>query len=59
MSKGYENTIDIKPSKRQLDWAQNDYYGMVSFSMGTFTGKQVGDGYAVPDTFAPEDIDTD
>lgn len=59
MSKGYENTIDIKPSKRQLNWAQNDYYGMVSFSMGTFTGKQVGDGYAVPDTFAPEDIDTD
>lgn len=47
------------PSARQLKWQSYGYYGMLSFGMNTMTGAQWGDGFASPDSFWPERLDTD
>ncbi len=59
MEKGYKNTIDIIPSARQLEWQKNEFYGLISYGMPVFTGKQYGDGNTPASMFWPEDMDTD
>ena len=57
--KAYEIASQIKPTERQLKWQDMEYYAIVHYGMNTFTGKEIGDGFAVPETFCPENIDTD
>lgn len=57
--KGYEATIDIVPHERQIEWQKNEFYGMISYGMNTFTGVQWGDGFAPAERFWPEDIDVE
>lgn len=57
--KGYESTLEIKPSEQQLSWQEAEFYGSISFGMSTFTGRQPEDGFALPTSFAPEELDTD
>ena len=57
--KGYEIASEIKPTERQLKWQDMEFYAIVHYGMNTFTGKEIGDGFAVPETFCPENIDTD
>ena len=57
--KAFEIASQIKPTERQLKWMDMEYYAIVYYGMNTFTGKEIGDGFAVPETFCPENIDTD
>lgn len=57
--KGYEIAANITPSDIQLEWQKMEYYGIFYYGMNTFLGKDISDGYAVPETFYPENIDTD
>lgn len=57
--KAYEIAAKIKPSERQLKWQDMEFYAIVHYGMNTFTGKEIGDGFAVPETFYPENINTD
>lgn len=59
MEKGYKNTINITPSPRQLAWQKTEFYGLISYGMPVFTGKQYGDGFTPPSVFCPEDMNTD
>lgn len=59
MDKGYLNTINITPSKRQLEWQKTEFYGLINYGMPVFTGKQYGDGFTPPSVFWPEDMNTD
>ncbi len=59
MEKGYKGTIDIVPSKRQIEWQKTEFYGLISYGMPVFTGKQYGEGFTPPEMFCPEDMNTD
>lgn len=57
--KAYEIAADIKPSERQLKWQNMEFYSIIYYGMNTFTGREIGDGFAVPEMFCPENLDTD
>lgn len=57
--KSYEIAADIKPTDRQIKWQDMEFYAIIYYGMNTFTVREIGDGYAVPEMFCPEDIDTD
>ena len=57
--KSYEIAADVLPTERQLKWQDMEFYAIVYYGMNTFTGREIGDGFTVPETFFPENIDTD
>ena len=57
--KSYEIAADIKPTERQIKWQEMGFYAIIYYGMNTFTGREIGDGFAVPEMFCPEEIDTD
>lgn len=59
MEKGYKNTVSVVPSKRQIEWQKTEFYGLISYGMPVFTGKQYGDGFTPPTVFWPEEMNTD
>ncbi len=59
MEKGYLNTVNIKPTARQIEWQKTEFYGLINYGMPVFNGKQYGDGFTPPSVFWPEDMDTD
>lgn len=59
MEKGYLNTVDVVPSKRQIEWQKTEFYGLINYGMPVFTGKQYGDGFTPASMFWPEDMNTD
>lgn len=59
MDKGFIKTIDVKPSKRQIEWQKTEFYALISYGMPVFTGVQYGEGFTPPSVFCPEDMDTD
>ena len=59
MNKAYQLANAAKPTVRQLKWQQTEFYGLISYGMPVFTGKQYGDGFIPPAVFWPEDMDTD
>ncbi|MBR1812085.1 MAG: alpha-L-fucosidase [Clostridia bacterium] len=58
-SDSYKKTLETLPSARQLKWQRYGYYGMIAYGMNTMTGAEWGNGYTPPDTFWPEQLDTD
>ncbi len=56
---GFRIAAGVVPSAQQLKWQQYGYYGMISFGMNTMTGAEWGDGFAAPESFWPEHLDTD
>lgn len=54
-----EKLISITPSERQLAFQEIEYYNFVHFGMNTFTDREWGDGTESPETFCPENVDTD
>ncbi len=50
---------EARPTPRQLRWQQTEFYGLISYGMPVFTGKQYGDGFTPPSVFCPEEMDTD
>jgi len=59
VEKGYKGTVSIVPSKRQIEWQKTEFYGLISYGMAVFTGKQYGDGFTPPSMFWPEEMNTD
>ena len=57
--KGYEKALGVLPSARQMNWQSYEYYCMISYGMNTMKGVEWGDGFASPDSFWPEHLDTD
>lgn len=57
--KGYEKALGVLPSERQMNWQKYGYYCMLSYGMNTMKGVEWGDGFASPDSFWPEHLDTD
>lgn len=57
--KSYEIAAEIKPTERQIKWQDMEFYAIVHYGMNTFLSKDISDGFAVPETFCPENIDTD
>ena len=53
MEKGYKNTINIVPEKRQIEWQKTEFYGLISYGMPVFTGKQYGEGFTPANVFCP------
>ena len=47
----------VRPSKRQLDWFDTEFYGFVHFSPNTFTGREWGLGDEDPAIFNPAKLD--
>ena len=48
-----EKAVGTVPSKRQLDWMDVEYSGIIHFGMNTFTGRDEGTGFEEPDLFNP------
>ncbi len=48
-----EKAVSTVPSKRQLDWMDVEYSGIIYFGMNTFTGRNEGTGFEEPDLFNP------
>ena len=48
-----EKAVATVPSKRQLDWMDVEYSGIIHFGMNTFTGRDEGTGFEEPDLFNP------
>ncbi len=57
--KSYEIASRITPTERQIKWQDTEFYAIIHYGMNTFTGREIGDGYAVPEMFCPENLDTD
>ena len=52
-----EHLVKIRPSKRQLEWQQTEFYAFVHFTVNTFTDKEWGDGTESPEIFNPVKLD--
>lgn len=48
-----EKAVSTVPTKRQLDWMDVEYSGIIYFGMNTFTGRNEGTGFEEPDLFNP------
>ena len=59
MNKAIIAANGAKPSVRQLLWQETEFYGLISYGLPVFTGKQYGGGFTPPAVFWPEDMDTD
>ena len=59
MDQAYLSANQAKPSPRQLRWQETEFYGLISYGMPVFTGKQYGDGFTPPSVFWPEDMNVD
>ncbi len=51
--------IEVVPSKRQLEYIKNGFYGFVHFTVNTFTDKEWGDGTEDNSVFNPTDMCVD
>lgn len=54
-----DRLISVKPSQRQLDYAELEYYNFIHFGMNTASGREWGTGKEDPMIFNPYNLDTD
>jgi len=50
---------NVKPSARQIQWFDTEFYGFVHFGVNQYTGEEWGDGKEDPAIFNPVDLDCD
>lgn len=59
----FENFIksagNVRPTKRQLDWFDTNFYAFIHISPNTFTGLEWGTGKEDPSVFNPTELDCD
>ena len=54
-----QQASQVRPSQRQLDWYEMEWYAFMHFGVNTFTGREWGDGTEDPAVFAPSALDCD
>ena len=54
-----EKAVAVVPNKRQLDFMNTEFNGIVNFGMNTFTGRDEGTGFEEPDLFNPTAFDAE
>ncbi len=54
-----KQAASVRPSKRQLDWFDTEFYAFVHFSPNTYTDLEWGKGNEDPSIFNPTDLDCD
>ena len=54
-----EGLVQIRPSKRQLLWQENEFTAFLHYGMNTCTNREWGDGSESPDWFNPSNLNTD
>ena len=54
-----KQAANVKPSRRQLDWFEKNFYAFVHFSPNTYTGLEWGTGKEDPAVFNPTELDCD
>ena len=47
----------VRPSERQLNYQQIEFYGFFHYTVNTYTNKEWGDGTESPEIFNPTDLD--
>ncbi len=48
-----EKAVSVVPTKRQIDFMNTEFNGVINFGMNTFTGRDRGTGFEEPDLFNP------
>lgn len=51
--------ISVKPSARQMQWQEMEYYGFIHFGINAFTGEEWSDGTNSPQLFNPTELNAD
>ena len=51
--------LAVRPSERQMNWQEMEYYGFIHFGINTFTGQEWSDGTNPPELFNPTALDAD
>ena len=54
-----EKLAAVRPSQRQLDWQDLEFYAFIHYGINSFTDKEWGDGSESPARFNPQHLDTD
>ena len=54
-----KQAASVRPSQRQLDWLDTEFYAFVHFSPNTYTGLEWGTGKEDPAIFTPTELDCD
>lgn len=50
---------NVKPSQRQIDWQELEFYSFIHFGVNTMTGSEWGSGTESPKIFNPDNVNTD
>lgn len=59
MRKFLQEAAGVRPSKRQLDWFDTEFYAFIHFSPNTYTDLEWGNGTEPESIFNPEKLDCD
>ena len=51
--------LAVRPSERQMNWQEMEYYGFIHFGINTFTGQEWSDGTNPPELFNPTALDAE
>lgn len=54
-----KEAANVRPSKRQLDWFDTEFYAFIHFGPNTFTNREWGQGDEPESVFSPSDLNCD